>query len=110
MRRKAAIYCIHVPVPEGGFRMKLVVYALGLVVASATVWAQAISTSQINGPVQDASGLAVPGAEVKATQTATGLVRTVMTGTDGRYVVTDVPVGPHQLEASKQAFSKDVQS
>jgi len=90
--------------------MKLVILVFGLFLASATVWAQAISTSQINGTVQDASGLAVPGAEVKATQTATGLVRTAVTGTDGLYVLTNLPVGPYQLEVSKEGFAKYLQS
>ena len=44
--------------------------------------AQTISTSQIRGTVQDASGGAVPGAQVKLTQTATGAVRTTATGAD----------------------------
>ena len=38
-------------------------------------WSQAASTSQIQGGVQDASGLPVQGAEVKATQTDTGVAR-----------------------------------
>ena len=33
-------------------------------------------TSQINGVIRDSSGSVVPGAAVKATQTATGVVRT----------------------------------
>jgi hypothetical protein len=37
--------------------------------------------------------LAVPGAEVKATQTETGLVRAVTSGADGSYVLTNLPVG-----------------
>ena len=71
---------------------------------------QAISTSQINGTVRDAAGLSVPGAEVKATQTATGLVRSTTTSTDGGFVLIDLPIGPYQLEVSKEGFSKFLQS
>ena len=39
---------------------------------SAAVFAQ---TSQINGVVRDSAGLSIPGAAIKATQTATGVVR-----------------------------------
>ena len=70
-------------------------------ITCALLWGQAVSTSQITGVVQDASGLAVPGAEVKATQTDTGLVRTATTGPDGGYVLPDLPVGPYQLEVVK---------
>jgi len=78
--------------------------------ACAVVWGQAVSTSQIRGTVQDATGLAVPGADVKVTQTDTGAVRTVTSGADGSYILTSLPVGPYQLEVSKTGFSKYVQT
>ncbi len=68
------------------------------------------STSQIQGVVQDASGSAVPGAEIKATQTATGTVRTVTSGADGVYVLPDLPLGPYKLEVSKAGFATYVES
>ena len=80
-----------------------------LIIAS-NIWAQAVSTSQIGGTVRDSSGLAVPAAEVKATQTETGLVRTASSGVDGSYILTNLPVGPYQLEVSRAGFSKSVQS
>jgi len=46
--------------------------ALCVFLACASALAQ---TSQINGTVRDASGLAIPSAAIKATQTATGIVR-----------------------------------
>jgi hypothetical protein len=77
-------------------------------VTSTVAWAQ--STAQVNGTVRDSSGLAVPGAEVKATQTATGAVRTANTGADGAYVLTNLPIGPYMVEFRKDGFSKYVQS
>jgi hypothetical protein len=44
---------------------KVLELAFGFMFACSAVWAQAISTAQINGTVQDATGLAVPGAEIK---------------------------------------------
>ena len=49
-------------------------------------WSQA--TAQIHGVVQDSSGAAVPAANIKATQTETGIVRTTTSGGDGGYVIT----------------------
>ena len=46
-----------------------------LLCASAAVWAQ---TAQISGTVKDSSGLAIPSAAIKVTQTATGVVRTTI--------------------------------
>jgi hypothetical protein len=83
---------------------------LGALFISVLASPQAISTSQINGTVRDATGLAAPGADVKATQTATGLVRSTTTGTDGGFVLINMPIGPYQLEVSKEGFSKFLQS
>jgi hypothetical protein len=87
------------------FSLCLAVFAF-----SGAAWAQAISTSQIKGTVQDPSGAAVPGAEIKVTQTDTGALRTAITDTDGSYVLTSLPIGPYRLEVSKEGFAKYVQS
>jgi hypothetical protein len=59
-------------------------------------WAQGGSTAQVHGVVKDASGAAVPGAEVKMTQTATGAARTVASEPDGGYVLSNLPLGPYR--------------
>ena len=76
----------------------------------ALAWSQAVSTSQITGTVQDASGLAVPGAEVKATQTSTGAIRGATSAADGTYVLPGLPVGPYSLEIAKPGFATYVQT
>jgi len=78
------------------------------VLFSASLWAQA--TSQIQGTVQDSSGAAVPGAAVKATQTATGAVRNVTSGADGSYILSNLPLGPYTIEVTKDGFSRYVQT
>jgi hypothetical protein len=82
----------------------------GFVLSCAGVWAQAVSTAQINGTVKDSSGLAVPGAEIKMTQTGTGAARSAISAADGGYVLPNLPIGPYVLEVSKEGFSKYVQS
>ncbi len=84
-------------------------FALALVLFGTAIWAQS-STSQISGVIRDSTGLSIPGAEVKVTQSATGLVRTATTGTDGGYVLPNLPIGPYRIEVSKEGFSKYVQS
>jgi hypothetical protein len=80
---------------------------IGLSLVCAGVWAQ--STSQINGTVRDPSGLAVPGATVTVTQTATGASRSVTSAADGGFVFPDLPIGPYMLEVTKEGFSRYVQ-
>jgi hypothetical protein len=81
--------------------------SFSLFLLSGAVFAQ---TSQINGLVKDSTGAAIPGAAIKATQTATGVVRTTTSGTDGGYVFSALPVGPYLLEVNKEGFSKFAQS
>ena len=52
----------------------------------------------------------MPGAEVRVTQTTTGASRTAVTGADGGYLFTELPVGPYQLQVGKEGFSKAVQA
>src|SRR5882762_3236191 len=70
--------------------------------ACGIVWAQ--STAQISGTVKDQSGAVLPGVQVTATQTATGLERSIVTNETGSYVLTNLPVGPYKLEASLPGF------
>ncbi len=88
--------------------MKILRFACVFALSCAALFAQA--TSQIQGVVNDASGSAIPGAEVKATQTETGTVRTVTSAADGGYVLSNLPIGPYRLEVSKQGFSTYVQT
>ena len=91
-------------------RMKSLLMALlYLVFICGCTWGQG-NTAQITGSVKDESGLAVPGAEVKATQTATGATRSVVSGTDGNFILADLPIGPWMVEITKPGFSKYVQS
>ncbi len=82
--------------------------ALLFALSCAVLFGQA--TSQIQGVVRDASGLPVPGADVKATQTDTGTVRTAVSGTDGDYVLSNLAIGPYRLEVSKSGFASYVQT
>src|SRR5213593_1706874 len=72
------------------------------------IWAQ--STAQLSGTVRDQSGAVLPGVEVKATQTATGLERSVLTNETGSYLLPNLPIGPYRLEASLSGFRSFVQT
>lgn len=72
--------------------------------------AQAIGGGQIQGIVTDTNGALVPGATVTATQTDSGLTRTVVSGGDGGYNLPNLPVGPYRLEVAKSGFNPYRQS
>ena len=84
--------------------------ALVSVCLYAGLFAQAVSTSQISGIVQDSTGLVVTGALVTLIQTDTGMTRTTTSAQDGSYVLPNLPVGPYKLQVSKEGFNAAVQS
>src|SRR5436309_11601944 len=81
---------------------------LMVVMVCGNVWAQA--TAQISGSVQDQSGAVLPGVEVAATQTETGVKRTTVTNETGRYVLPNLPLGAYKLEAVLPGFRGFVQT
>src|SRR5580765_3831127 len=82
---------------------------IAIFVCAATAYAQQTATSQISGVVQDPSGAAIPGAEVRITQIDTGFSRTVISAADGSYTLPNLPVGPYRLQATSKGFSVYVQ-
>src|SRR5207247_1643411 len=73
----------------GAVNMRAIRFAVFFLVASLSLGAQAVSTSQVSGTIQDASGAAIPGAKIRFIQTETAQVRNVTTGPDGAYLVTN---------------------
>jgi len=58
----------------------------------------------MHGNVSDPTGAAIVDAQVKATQTATGLVRNTVSGPDGSFALPNLPVGPYVLEVTASGF------
>jgi len=56
------------------------------------------------GIVTDTSEAVIPGATIVATNTQTGLARTVHSGADGRFAVRGLPVGTYRVEAQLPGF------
>ena len=84
-------------------RRTLWLAALLLAVMAMPAWAQR-TTGTIRGTVTDPTGAVVPGANVTATNTATGFTRTATTNADGLYVFSDLLVGPYTVEVALSGF------
>jgi len=89
------------------WRTALRVFLLSCVTCMA-VWGQ--STAQLSGTVRDQSGAVLPGVEVTATQTATGLARSVVTNETGSYILPNLPIGPYRLDATLPGFRSFAQT
>jgi hypothetical protein len=79
------------------------------VVCLATTWVSAqLATGSIQGLISDKSGAVVPNADVVATNSATGLSRTVKSNTDGLYDFPNLPPGDYTVSAEVGGFTKQV--
>lgn len=89
--------------------VSLILFAvlIGLFISQAA-FGQAVS--QISGTTRDQSGAVVPGVDITATQTDTGIKRTTTTDDAGNFVLPNLPLGPYRLEAAKMGFRTYLQT
>ena len=89
------------------FTPRLLVLSLALFLSFGTTaaWSQATSSATLAGLVTDEQNAAVPGAEVRIVDSATGSTQTTLTNDTGRYVVVNVSPGTYAIYVSKQGFT-----
>lgn len=71
-------------------------------------WGQGGAFGSIVGAVSDESGAVVPGAKVTATNTATNLSRSVVTGSPGEFTILNLLPGTYEVSVEIQGFKKAV--
>jgi hypothetical protein len=81
-----------------------ILVVFGCLYATTCLFGQAVNNAQIHGTVTDPTGAAIIGAQVRATHTLTGLLRTTATGSEGNYSFLNLPVGPYALEVTSAGF------
>ncbi|MDE3104400.1 MAG: TonB-dependent receptor [Acidobacteriota bacterium] len=64
-----------------------------------------VNTGNLSGLVTDSSGAVVRNASITATAADTGYSRTVQTGTDGEYILPDLPIGEYTVTVTASGFS-----
>jgi hypothetical protein len=79
----------------------------GVLAIPSRASAQAV-TGTLLGNVTDASGAAVPGATVTATEMETNIARTTVTNETGNYIFSSLKNGRYNVEAELQGFRKIV--
>jgi len=86
--------------------MKRAVLVLAVVVINilSPAWIYAQAAGQINGIITDSSGSVLPGVTVEATNTATGAMRSAISGADGLYSIPQLATGSYTVKASLQGF------
>lgn len=67
-----------------------------------------VDTADLVGRVLDAQGLAVAGAKVTVTNTATGFTRETVTGDSGDFAVVQLPPATYKVTVTKEGFATSV--
>ncbi|MGD1096181.1 MAG: TonB-dependent receptor, partial [Bryobacteraceae bacterium] len=69
-----------------------------------------LTTATVSGIVTDASGAAIPGANLRLESLSRGVARTAVAGPDGRFSFDFVAVGAYRLTVSQTGFNNAVRS
>jgi hypothetical protein len=92
-------------------KVKQVLLGVSVVLLFCTgLWAQAVTSSQVSGVVQDQTGAVIADAQIQITRTDTDLTRTTTSDANGYYLLPNLPVGPYRLQVSKEGFNTYVQN
>src|ERR1700681_4530287 len=87
------------------------VFAFAVLCSSGNAWGQVqITSGSIQGTVVDEKGGAVVDASVEARNLDTGLSKTVMADSDGRFAFLSLPPGNYTITISKTGFATIVQT
>lgn len=86
---------------------RAIALALALIAClfAATAALAQTSSGAVTGRIVDATGAALPGVTVTATNTKTGFTRSVVTDAEGRYSFPALPVGTYNVSAELQGFT-----
>lgn len=76
---------------------------MGLALLPGLVYA-ANTNARIMGTATDPQNAVVAGAQIVATNNATGVVYTTITGANGNYLFAELPIGTYTIKATAQGF------
>lgn len=85
-------------------RSRLAVLVLALMVIAPSATAAQTTNGVISGTVNDAQGAVLPGVTITLRNAETGLTRSLVTESDGRFRVGGLPPGPYSIRGELQGF------
>ena len=88
--------------------LKILTLVLGLTAFSFVSASAQATTAGVTGRVVDGQGNVVPGAKVTAKNRATAAERSVVTNSDGEYVITELAPGRYDISVEAASFSRAV--
>jgi hypothetical protein len=92
-------------IPARRLRLPLLMLLFAVLTATAGIAQTDVTTSRISGTVEEASGSALPGVTIEATNTETGLVMVEVTDERGFFRVLNLPTGTYTISATLEGFT-----
>jgi hypothetical protein len=86
---------------------KLMSMVIAVILGSGLAIAQT-GTASISGTITDSTGGAVPNATIKVTNTETGIIRTVQSGSGGQFSVSPLQVGSYDVSGEASGFKQEL--
>lgn len=74
------------------------------------IFSQELDDVTISGKIVDSNGLVIVGASVTAIRTETGIERTVVTNSDGRYKIIELQPGTYSVKATANGFGETIKT
>ena len=95
------------PVSCGFFRRSVLtaLICLCVLLGISPAWSQSSTAGTVSGQVIDEQNAAIPGAEVKLTDTSTNAAMSTLSNDAGRYVFSQVSPGTYNVSFNKQGFA-----
>ena len=86
-------------------RFRLFILCLSLVLFRVVPVEAQYTTASLGGSVSDASGAAIPEAQITARNVDTGFTQTTTTDSSGGFLFSRLPIGNYELRCEKSGFS-----
>ncbi len=83
---------------------------LGVVLLTGIALQAQVTTGTISGTVKDTSGAVLPGAKVTILNVDTGISRTLLTDSGGRYSAPSLGLGNYRMTVGQEGFQTEVRS
>src|ERR1700682_4200673 len=91
--------------------MVFIRFSAVILLVTMHMWGQSLGNAgTIEGTVADPSGAVVAGAEITLHNVVTGYSRSMVSGSDGSFRLTNIPPHPYRLQVKASGFSVFVQN
>jgi len=89
---------------RSALRLGLLVLWAAVLCAPGFALAQGATSQALSGTVVDASGAVIPGADISAKHSGTGVVSTAVSNSDGLFSIPSLPIGTYTVTVTLQGF------